>query len=493
MSEGGTGTASEIEVSAPGVTPRGAAALPPPDSRDRLLIEGAVMPTLTMFALPLLTTNILHSLSGTWAAIWVSRTLGPEALVAVVNANIFMFMLMGAVTGVGTAAGITIGQAHGAGDSRAVKRVVGTAISFVFCFSALLALLGWIFAPNLLAAIDMPAASYDEALTFLRFTCLAIPSIFTFIFMMMMLRGRGDARTPFIFSCVWIGIAFVLVPLLITGSFGFPRLGIAGAAIANLIANGIALLALVGFVYAKDMPIALRRGDFHHFRPDLPLLWMLVKRGAPMGAEMLIVQGSYFVLLGMVNSYGAVTAAAYSAAAQLWGYVQMPAIAFGASISAMAAQNIGAGHWPRVSEIALKGVLLSMGSTGLACAALYALGDLPLLLFLPDGGEPLDIARNINEIVLWCWIVLAVTTAMFGIVRANAAMVPPTIIFFVTMWILRVPFANFLQPELGARAIWWSFPVGAIASALLAWLYYRFGGWRRNRLMIEEAEAPAEL
>ena len=459
-----------------------------PSSRDRHLLEGAVVPTLTRFSMPLLTTNIMHSLAGTWTAVWVSRALGPNSLIAVVNANIFLFMMMGAVTGVGTAAGITIGQAHGAGDSKVVKRVVGTALTFVAVLSVLIGIAGWFLAPAILDALAMPAAARDDARIYLRVLCFVMPSMFTFIFMMMMMRGRGDARTPFVFSCIWIGVSFILVPLLITGPGPIPRLGIAGAGLANLIGNATALGALVLFVYSRDMPIAIRRGEFHNFIPDFRLLLELIRKGAPMGAEMIIVQGAYFVLLSMVNSYGATTAAAYSAAAQLWGYVQMPAIAFGASIAAMAAQNIGAGFWDRVSEIALKGVGLSTISTAAACALVYLLGDLPLLLFLPDGGETLEVARHINKIVLWCWIVLAVTSAMFGIVRANGAMVPPTLIWFVTMWLMRLPFAKLLEPALGADAIWWSFPVGAVASAILAWTYYRFGKWRENRLIFEEAE-----
>ncbi|MEE4348757.1 MAG: MATE family efflux transporter [Pacificimonas sp.] len=478
----------EFELLAPGSDARDVGTLEgsgaPTGDRDRKLIEGAIIPTLTVFALPLFTTNILHAFAGTWSAAWVARTLGPDALIAVVNGNVFMFTLMGAVMGIGAAAGIAIGQAFGAGDHAAVKRTVGTAISSVFGFSIVLAAAGWWSAPFLLDLIRMPPSAYDDALTFIRWTCLALPTMFTFISMMMMLRGRGDARTPFIFSCIWIGISAALVPLLITGSYGAPDMGIAGAAIGNLAGNSVALISLIAFVYRRNLPIAIRRGEFANFIPDPAIVLTLVKKGAPMAAEMLIVQGAYFVLLGMVNGYGATVAAAYSAAAQLWGYVQMPAIAFGASISAMAAQNIGADRWDRVSQIALRGTALSVAATGAVCALVYLLGDLPLLLFLPKGGETLEIARHINDVILWCWIVLAVTTAMSGIVRANGAMIPPTMIYLITMWVLRIPFARGLQPWLGEDAIWWSFPLGAVASAVLAALYYRYGQWRENDLMV---------
>jgi Na+-driven multidrug efflux pump len=110
----------------------------------------------------------------------------------------------------------------------------------------------------------------------------------------------------------------------------------------------------------------------------------------------------------------------------------------------------------------------------------YALGDAPLRLFLPEGGEPLQIARTINNVVLWNWPILAITFGLFAVVRANGVMLPPAIIFAVTLWGLRLPFASLVQPVLGSAAIWWSFPLGTFACAALALTYYRWGGWRQH-------------
>jgi putative MATE family efflux protein len=461
-----------------------------PASVHRLIGE-AVAPTLVRFAMPLLATNLLNALSGSWGAIWVSHVLGPNALTAVVNANLFMGMMTGSIMGVGSAAGIAIGQALGTGDRTAVKRFTGNAISFVVTTSIVIGALGWAFAPGLLDLIHLPAAARGMAITYLRFTCLSMPPVFTYAFLMMMLRGAGDARTPFRFSLIAILGGLVLSPILLTGAFGFPRLGIAGAAIGGLVASATALAALVIYMYVRDHPLALRRGDLHHLRPDLRLIWVLVTRGAPMAAENFIVQGAYFVLLTLVNAQGAATAAAYSGAAQLWGYVQMPSGAVAASMSAMAAVNIGAGRWDRIDKIALQGCLISGGFTLAAAALVYGFGDLPLRLFLPAGGAALEIARTLNRIVLWGWIMLAITNGLSAMVRANSAMLAPTLIYATTMWALRVPFAFFLLPVIGAAAIWWSFPLGTIGSALLALAYFRWGGWRNNQLMLVPAAATA--
>ena len=448
------------------------------------LLEGPIGKTLLVFALPLLTTNFLQSLSGTWGAILVSHTLGPGALTAVVNANVFMFMMMGIVMGVSGAAGIAVGQSRGAGDIQAIKQIVGTSISFIIGVSCCIALAGWLLAPSIVHLIRMPAPSVADAITYLRITCLTMPSIFTYIFLMMLMRGSGDAKTPFRFTLVWIGLNLVLSPILLIGPFGLPKFGIAGVPLGSLIANLIALSALVLHIYRKDLVMALKGEELRYLRPDPALLMMLVKRGAPMGAETLFVQGAYFVLMTIVNSHGAITAAAYSGAAQLWTFVQMPSMALAASMSAMAAMNIGAGRWDRVEEIAFKGCLIAGSMTLFAAVLIHGLGELPLKLFLPQGGEVLAKAQDINQIAIWGWIVLAVTSGLSAVVRANGATAAPTIIYAVTMWAFRVPFASMMQRWLGESAIWWSFPVGTISSALLAFLFFRFGKWRDNDLML---------
>jgi putative MATE family efflux protein len=454
-------------------------------SGPRSLVDGPIIPAILVFSLPLLLTNLLHALAGTWAAIWVSHVLGEGALVAVVNTNVFFFMMMGTIMGVGAASGIAIGQSVGRDNMQDVKRIAGTSVAFAGIAATLIASLGAAFAPNLVDLINLPQASRGYAIVFLRMTCLVMPSLFVFIFLMMMMRGCGDSTTPFKYSVVWISLTLLLGPLFLTGYGIFPKLGIAGIALGNLIGNWLALIAMLRHVYRHDLPIALRGEELRFLRPDPALLAMLVKRGLPMGAETIIVQGAYFVLLGMVNAYGVVAAAAYAGAAQLWGYVQMPAMALATSLSSMAAQNIGANLWHRVDLIAFRGCLLSVLITAATAVLILSLGELPLMLFLPNGGESLAMAQDINEIVLWSWSILAVTASLLSIVRANGAMIPATIVFALTMWAFRVPFAYYFEPVMGMASIWWSFPVGTIMSAAFAMLYFKYGGWCRRKLMME--------
>lgn len=447
------------------------------------LTNGPITATLIRFSLPLLVTLLLHTISGSWNAVWVSHVLGPGELIAVVNANVMMGILMALVSGFGVAAGIFVGQAMGADDVDAVHKIVGTAIGFAVAASTLIAVIGLFSVEFIVELLQMPQETRVNSIVYFRIFCLSMPTLFVFIFSTIILRSTGDAKTPFIFSTIWIILGFILTPLLLTGMFGLPRFGIAGAAMGGCIANAVALVSLYIYIYRKDFPLVLRGDKLRYLLPDMAILWQLAKRAIPSAAETMIVQGAYFMLLSLVNAYGVMTAAGYAAAAQLWGYVQLPAFAITASMSLMAAQNIGAAQWGRVNKIALCGCVLSVLATTAMALLVYSLGELPLKLFLPDGGEALQAAQEINKVVLWNWPIVAVTLGLFAIVRANGVMLPSAIIFAVTLWGLRIPFANMLQPQLGAAAIWWSFPLGTFASALLALAYYRWGKWRQQSLI----------
>lgn len=458
-------------------------ARPPNRAERRSLTEGPITKALLLFSLPVLGGNMLQSLNGTVNQFWVSHSLGVTAITAIGNANIVLMLLVGLVFGVSMASNILIAQAVGRHDQAEVKRVMGTSVTFFAVISTLVSLIGAATAHLILGLMGTPAEALAEAETYLRLVFVAMPFMYLFAFLQMAQRGVGDSKTPFWFMLLAVVLDLVLNPFLINGWGPFPRLGIAGSALSTIIGQGVSLAALVAVLYRRRSPLALHRPDLPYLKPDGPLLRALVFRGLPMGLQMLVLSGAALVMIGFVNGFGAVTAAAYTAASMVWTYVQMPAMALGAAVSSMAAQNIGAGNWKRVDQVARSGVLSGLAITGAIAALIYALGDLTLRIFLPGDSPALPIAHDINNHVLWGWTLFSVTFALSGVVRATGAVWAPLIILVISMYLVRIPFATFLIPRWGADAVWWSFPLGIGAASLLTVLYYRQGDWRRSRIV----------
>jgi Na+-driven multidrug efflux pump len=197
-------------------------------------------------------------------------------------------------------------------------------------------------------------------------------------------------------------------------------------------------------------------------------------------------------MMGLVNRYGVHTSAAYGAAAQLWTYVQMPAMALGAGVSSMAAQNVGAGRIDRVAQVARIGVLCAFVITAVPVLVIYLADPWVLRIFLPAASPSLPIAMHINSYVLWGFIFFGMAFIFSGVVRATGAVWPPLLAMIVSLWIVRIPFANLLMPSMGADAVWLSFPLGSLTTLILAGGYYRWGGWRKARMldMRPSSDAP---
>lgn len=451
-----------------------------PDAR---LTTGPIGRTLLTFSLPVLGSNILQSLNASINTVWVGRFLGESALTATSNANIILFFLLGVVFGISMANTIMIGQAVGARNIQEARRIVGTSTTFFVLLSVLAAGLGFIFTPAILAAMQTPADAVPLAEVYLRIIFVALPFMYFYNFVMMTLRGAGDSRTPFYFMLLSAVLDVALNPVLIFGVGPLPPLGIAGSALATLIAQLTSLAAMIALLYRRRHFLLLHRGELALLRPDPAVLRALVGKGLPMGLQMVVISSSAIVMMSLVNAYGSQTTAAYGVASQLWTYVQMPALAVGASVSSMVAQNVGAGLWHRVTRITRVGLLFNLAMTGALVGLIYLFNRHSLGLFLGTDGTAIAIAQHINIVVLWSFILFGFTIVVFGTVRATGAVVAPLAILFVSMWVIRFPFAWQLSPRLGADAIWWSFPLGSIVSVLMAAAYYRFGNWRRSQIL----------
>ncbi len=477
------------------MTDKDTTSLPSHESIDvaPTLTTGPIPRTLLVFALPVLGSSVLQSLNGSINAIFVGRMLGEAALTATSNANLVLFLMLGTMFGIGMAATILVAQAVGGRNLGEARRIVGTSATFFFAVSIVVAVLGWIYVDAILGVLGTPADALPLARSYLRLIFVAVPAANLLSFVMTILRGAGDSRTPFAFMGLAVALDVALNPLLIAGIGPFPEMGIAGSALATLIGQTVGVVAILVVLYMRRDPLRLAGTDLALLRPDPALLRIVVVKGVPMGLQMIVISATALVLMGFVNGYGSQTAAAYGIAAQLWTYVQMPALAIGAAVSSMAAQNVGAGRWDRIGRITASGVGFNLLLTGCLVLLLWLFDRQVLGLFLASDSAAVATAIHINNAASWSFVLFGVTIVMFATVRATGAVMPPLIILIISVLIVRAGFAYMLRGQFGPDAIWWSFPAGSIVSLALAALYYRFGGWRTFRTIeeVELANRPA--
>ena len=445
------------------------------------LTQGPILKTLLVFSVPTLIANVLQTLNGSVNSIWVGRLIGESALAATANANVIMFLMFAAVFGFGMATTVRIGQHFGGRNLDGARRSFGAGLGFCTLLSAGIGAAGWAFAPGLLRLLATPAGSQAEALAYLRVVFVTMPFGTLSVMLSMGLRGAGDSRTPLYAMILTVLCDVALNPLLIRGIGPFPRLGIAGSAISTALANFIGVVLMLFILYRKDLPLRLKGEELRYLIPDREDLAYVVTKGLPMGAQILLVSSAQLVLIGLVNREGLNTTAAYGASLQLWNYLQMPAFAIASAVSAMVAQSIGAGDHTRVGRVTRIGVTTNLAMTG-SLAALIVLLDRPLLaLFLGGASPALPIAEHMQLICTWSFMLSGIMMILTGTMRAYGAVMLPLLVMFVSMYPARLGFYFAAHGQMGAEALWWSYPFGSFVAVGLTWLAYRSGGWRKRR------------
>jgi putative MATE family efflux protein len=456
------------------------------------LTSGPILRTLIAFALPTLASNVVQSLNGSINAVWVGRLLGKTGLAATSNANLIMFMVFSLIFGFGMATTVLIGQTMGRRDIDGMRRTLGAGVGLFLAIGLGVTVLGWFEAPALLQLLGTPADVYARGLAYTRVMFLGLPAGLLTVYLQMALRGMGDSRTPLLFILPSALIDVGLNPVLILGLGPAPRLGIAGSAAAGVTASYVTLVLLLGYIYRRNLPMRLRGAEWRYLLPAPNLVLSIVRMGAPMGLQMIVTAGSALTMMGLVNHQGTNTVAAYGATNQLWTYIQMPAIAVGMAVSAMAAQNIGAGRWDRINRIAIAGVAINLLMT-IALVVSVTLPDRAVLsLFLGRDAAAIDVARHINLLSSWSFSLLGVTMVLSAVPRANGATLAPLVIITLTLIPGRLGFVYLLTPILGAEALWWSFPAGSAIGVILTALYYYYGGWRNIRVLALPTPDEAE-
>lgn len=469
---------------APIAEPEVIVTMPPADERPAIqgdLTKGPILKTLLAFSIPMLIGNLIQTINGTINAIWVGRLIGEEALAATTNANGVMFLFFALTFGFGMATTVRVGQHFGARDVDAARRSFGSGLGFSLVLSIAVALAGWFFAPWLLRLLATPEGSLELATTYLRVIFVSVPFGTMGMMLSMGMRSAGDSKTPMLAVIVTLVLDIVLNPVLILGLGPIPAYGIGGSAGASFIAGMGGMLLQLFVIYRRDLPLRLRGPELAYLIPQRMELNYILAKGMPMGAQMLLVSSAQMVMIGLVNREGIDSTAAYGASMQLWNYLQMPAFAIASGVSAMVAQNIGAGHHDRVSKVTNAGMTSNVLMTGVLSVLLVTFSHPLLALFLGSESPALPIAQHIQYLVTWSFLVMGASMVVGGTMRAYGVVWLPLILQAITLYPVRLGFYFLAYPSLGSDALWWSFPVASCMSALLTWLLYTRGSWRKNR------------
>ena len=448
--------------------------------------------TMGVFLIPLMLSNVLQSVSQTVNSIFLGRMIGVHALAAASSFFPIVFFMVSFFIGISSASSVLIGQAYGARNEERIKAVAGTTLTLALVAGAIVGVLGVVFLPVLLHVLGTPADIFDLSLAYARVTFSFLPLFFVYLAYATFVRGTGDSRTPFLALIVSTVVTCVATPALIGGWFGLPHLGVVAAAVANVIANCVGLAYVLISLRMEKNPLSLDASVLRHMRIEGGLFLTLLKIGIPTGLQMVMVSLSEIAVIALVNRFGSGATAAYGAVNQIVSYVQFPAISIGIAASIFGAQSIGAGRSDRLRKVARAGIGLNWAIAGSLIVLVYVFNDTVLGWFITDPAV-LATAHGLLSITLWSYAVFGTTSVLSGLMRSSGAVLWPTAISIIAIWVVEVPVAYALAPRLGLAGVWIAYPVAFCASLAMQTIYYHVF-WKRSRMTaLIDGPAPAAV
>ena len=446
--------------------------------RNHVQTSPSLRKSFLIFLAPMMLSNILQALFGTINSVYLGQMIGVDALAAVSVFFPAMFFFISFVMGLASGAGVLIGQAWGAREPGKVKAIAGTTLSVTLLLAALIAVLGGLFARQLLAALATPANIIDAATDYARIMMIAMPLTFTFILITALMRGVGDTVTPLLALAVSTTIGLLVTPMLIRGTFGLPRLGVASAAYASAVSSVLTLLWLNMHLLRRKHPLAFDAAFALMMRPDPRLLRLILRLGIPAALNMVVMSLAEMVLLGLVNGFGSAATAAYGAVNQVVGYAQFPALSIAISVSIFSAQAIGRGEPDRIGSIVRTGIEMNAALTGGLILTVLVLSRPLMSAFITDPAV-IELAQRALHTVLWTSILFGLALVFSAAMRASGTVWVPLLISMLSIILIEVPSATILSSVIGLDGVWLAYPIAFGAMFLAQMSFYRLV-WRKR-------------
>jgi putative MATE family efflux protein len=434
----------------------------------------------------MLAGNLLQALYNTVDSIWVGRYVGPDALGAVSVSFPIIFALIALIMGLTMATTTLVAQYKGAGDDTAVRQTVSNSLKLLAGLGVVSSAIGLVFRMPLLRLINTPEAILVHASSYLGIFLAGMVGMFLYNAGSAILRGLGDSRTPLRFLAIATAINIVLDPLMILGVGPFPKMGVAGAALATIIAQGVSSVLVLRHL---SKVTRLLHFEGRLLSVDRRITKLTFSIGLPAGVQQFLASLGMLTLTSIINRFGATVVAAFGAAARLDQFATMPAMSIGMATAALCGQNLGAGKEERVREVVRSSAVVSVALTGTATVIALAIPGVLFGVFTRDAGVLAEGVRYLR-IVAWSYVPFALFFVFTGVLRGAGDTVPPMVITVVNLWIVRVPLAQYLSsiPALGIRGVWIANAVTPVAGLALSYAYYRTGRWKA-RVVARRARA----
>ncbi len=446
------------------------------------LTEGKPLKLLFFFALPMVIGNLFQQLYNMVDSMVVGQFVGEDALAAVGSSFPVVFLAVAVAAGLSMGCTVVISQLFGAGQIREMKVTVSTALISLGGIGLVIMGIGELAAEPLLKLLGTDPDIMMDSLSYLRIYFGGAVFLFLYNSLNGIYNALGDSKTPLMFLMI-SALTNIVLDLLFVIRF---QMGVAGVAWATLIAQGvcafISFFVLVGRLRKMENEPESRHTKFAFF--ETTAARRIAKVGIPSMLQQSVVSLSMMMMQGLVNSYGKVFVAGYTAATKIDTLAMLPNMNFSNAMSSYTAQNIGAEKPERVKQGYKASMLMVLIFSIVITAAIYLFGPNLLGLFLKQGteGSAMSYGLRYMQTVSVFYVLMGFMFVGNGLLRGAGDM-GAFMLSSMSNLVVRVATAYLLAHFIGSSAIWWSIPAGWAVGAVFSFVRIRSGKWKLKKLV----------
>jgi putative MATE family efflux protein len=451
--------------------------------QENNLIEGPILKSLLVLAVPIIFANILHTAYQLTDTFWVGR-LGTDAVAAVSISFPIIFLIISLGGGLAMAGTILVAQYKGKNDRKAVNHITAQTLMMVVIISILLATAGYLLSPFLLKLMGAEPSVYTSAVSYMQISFIGMIFVFIYMVFQSLMRGVGDVKTPVYIVLGTVILNLFLDPLFIFGYRFIPAFGVGGAAVATIATQGLAAIIGIMLLIRGKYQIQLHLKDL---KPDIPLIKKMFWLGLPASIEESTRALGMTVITFLVTTFGTLTIAAYGIGSRILSFVIIPAMGLSMATSTLIGQNMGAKKLDRIEKIVKLSSLAGFIFLTLVGIIVFFFASQISAIFIPGEIETIQSSTLFIKIMALTFGFIGVQMALSGALRGTGNTMVSMVLAIVSLWVLRFPLAYILSmhTSLAEVGLWIAFPAANVIAAIITIAWFAKGTWKQKQITEE--------
>lgn len=446
---------------------------------ERDWTKGSIIRNLWSLSWPMIATESLWVIGMTVDMIWVGK-LGAASIAGVGVAGMIVWLLMAARWGLSTGTRAMIARFVGADDAGGANHVAQQAFVISAIYAIVVTLIGIFFAESMLTMFGLGPDVVAEGAAYLRIQLIGAVGISLWMMGEGIMQASGDAVTPMKITVIARGLHLLLDPFLIFGWWIFPRLGVAGAATANLTAYTMGMVLTLWFLFNGRSRLRL---SLRNFSFDLTIIWRILKIGIPASIMGMARTFGRTVLFWVMTPFGTLAVAGHALAQRIEMFLYMPGWGLGMAAGVLVGQNLGARQPWRAERSGWLAAGL-MTSVMVACSVAILIWAEDIIRIFSAEPNLVRLASTFIRIEAVGYLVMGLVAVLQMSISGSGDTIPPMLISLLMIWGLQIPLAFFLPQvgNLGMSGVRWAIVAGNVAGAIAYTIYFKLGRWKRKKV-----------